>query len=195
MTSKNKQFAEAMRALGDGDTATAIRIGEHFLSSVDEGDHASGYLCLGYAFEDCGVASKQSLERALSCYRKLSITAPGQLPFFLLARVSMKIGGDDGFRKALGYLEEARRYGNTPEYVLGLAHYFRTGPRKDLAKAKELYFKAATSGRFSGFFGYSEVARELNQRYRAFWMDCARIFAGPVIALLIGRRAQESFMD
>lgn len=119
--------------------------------------------------------------------------APDPIPFCYPARASIKKGDGSGYQDAFGYLQEAARSGLTPEVVLGWAHYHRTRPDVDLDAAKKFYLRAAAGGRFRGFFGYSEVARELGQNGRAFVADCIRITLGPFMALLLGKRAQNRF--
>ncbi|WP_223250247.1 hypothetical protein [Marilutibacter maris] len=190
----DQEFKAAMQALDGGDATTALNIARDLLLSADERDHVSGYLCMGYAHENGGRTSALDLDEALNCFRKLSLLAPGPLPFVLMARVCMKIGGPDKFRMALKYLDEAREKAACL-YLLGRAHYLRVGPERDLVEAKKLYLRAAMAGRFSGFFGYSEVARELGQNGRALAMDGLRLSTGWLISLLIGVRAQESFLS
>jgi hypothetical protein len=105
----------------------------------------------------------------------------------------MKKGSGSGFQNAFGYLQEAAGRGLTTEVVLGWAHYQRTRPDVDLDAAKKFYLRAAAGGRFRGFFGYSEVARELGQHGRAWGADCIRITLGPLMALLLGKRTQGRF--
>lgn len=105
----------------------------------------------------------------------------------------MKRGGDVGYSDALKHLKHAADFAMAAEVVLGFAHYHRTKPEKDVKCAKRFYLRAAVRGRFNGFFGYSEVARELGQNNRARAVDGIRVILGPVIALLIGSRAQDAF--
>jgi len=188
-------FRGAMLALNEGKPELAISIGEELCASDDEGDRLSGYLCLGYAYEDLEAESGRNLERALGYYRQVSLLTPSPLPFLLMARVSMRVGGDEGFESALRYLQEVEKFGVTPELLLGFAHYYRFGSQKSLKKARDFYLRAATRGRFSGFLGYSDVARELNQKWRARLMDSLRVLLAPLIVVLIGRRAREAFID
>lgn len=55
MSSRNtSSFTKAMRLLDDGCEQEALQIGNFLLSSADEGDRLSGYLCRGSVYEDGG---------------------------------------------------------------------------------------------------------------------------------------------
>lgn len=182
-----------MRLLDDSCARGALEIGNDLVASEDEGDKLSGYLCRGLAYEDGGHDLQPDVEKSIYNYRQAALIAPDPIAFCYLARASMKRSGECGYQDAFKYLQEAARIGWTPEVVLGFAHYHRTKPDVDLDAAKTFYFRAAAGGRFRGFFGYSEVARELGQNVRAFVADCVRIILGPLIALLLGKRAQDRF--
>lgn len=182
-----------MRLLDDGCAKDALEIGNALVLSEDEGDRLSGYLCRGLAYEDGGQDLQPDIEKSIYNYRQAALIAPDPISFCYLARASMKISGGRGYQDAFKYLQEAAGIGLTPEVILGFAHYHRTKPDADLDAAKKFYLRAAASGRFRGFFGYSEVARELRQNVRAFVADCIRITLGPFIDLLLGKRAQDRF--
>lgn len=190
---RNAVFAKAMRLLDDGRAKEALEIGERFVLSDDEGDRLSGYLCRGLAYEDGGQDLQPDVEKAIHNYRQAALIIPDPISFCHLARASMKAGTGDGYEAAFKYLQEAARTSLTPEVALGFAQYYRTKSGSDLDLAKKFYLKAAVRGRFGGFFGYSEVAREAGQNVRAFAVDCIRIALGPLMALLLGRRAQDRF--
>lgn len=190
---RKDEFAQAMRLLDVGCAREALEIGNYLVSSDDEGDRLSGYLCRGLAYEDGGKDLEPDLEKSIDNYRRASLIAPDALSFCYLARASMKIATGVGYQRAFRYLQEAEALGLTPEVILGFAYYYRTKPDVDLDAAKKNYMRAALAGRFAGFFGYAEVARLLGQNGRALVADCLRIALGPLIALLIGKRAQDRF--
>lgn len=194
MSSRNtSRFPKAMRLLDDGCAQEALQIGNCLLSSADEGDRLSGYLCRGSVYEGGGKDLQPDLEKAMYNFRQAALIAPDAITFCNLARTSMKRDGDIGYSDALKYLKHAADFAMTAEVILGFAHYHRMKPDKDMKCAKRFYLRAAVRGRFRGFFGYSEVARELGQNNRARAVDCIRVVLGPVIALLIGSRAQDAF--
>lgn len=186
-------FSKAMRLLDDGYAKDALQIGNDLVSSEDEGDRLSGYLCRGLAYEDGGDDLQSDIEKSIYNYRQAALIAPDAISFCNLARASMKKGSGNGYQDALKFLQEAAEINVTPEVILGFAHYHRTKPDRDLDAAKKFYLRAASQGRFLGFFGYSELARELEQNFRALVVDCLRIILGPFIALLLGKRAQDRF--
>ncbi|MEG2802998.1 hypothetical protein [Stenotrophomonas sp.] len=192
-SSREVRFLHAMRLLDDGRAQEALQIGNALVSSDDEGDRLSGYLCLGFTYEDGGEGHRPDMERAIHNYRQAALIAPDPVTFCCLARSSMKRSDGDGYQDALRFLQEAAKLRLTPAVALGFAHYHRVKPHRDLEEAKKFYLRAAVSGRFSGFFGYSAVARELSQQGRALVADCIRTVLGPLIALLLGRRAQDRF--
>lgn len=180
-----------MHLLDEGYAQDALKIGNELVTSDDESEKLSGYLCRGLAYEDGGNDMPPDVDKSIYNYRQAALIAPSSISFCYLARASMKRGCENGYNDALRYLHEAADIGITPEVMLGFAHYHRTKPDRDLEGAKRFYLRAAANGRFMGFFGYSEVSRELGQNIRALAVDCARIILGPLIALLMGGRAQD----
>ncbi len=102
----------------------------------------------------------------------------------------MKLGD---FSRALRYLESAAEFEVAPELILGFAKFYEECSPADGLAAKRLYIKAALKGRFAGFFGYSRVARKMGQHGRALAVDCIRVMLGPLMALLLGKKAQYQF--
>lgn len=191
--SRSIKFGKAMKLLEKGRARDALEIGEELVSSDDEGDRLSGYFCRGAIYEDGGPDLPVDIERAIYNYRQVTLIAPDWVAFNNLARMSMKRGGVSGFADAIKYLNEASKIEVSPEVLLGYALYHRTKPDSDLIEAKRFYLRAAMRGRFAGLFGFSEVARELGQPFRAFFADSIRILLGPIVALLIGSRVRDTF--
>lgn len=179
-----------MRLLERGDALRAFGIATALASSHDESEQLSGILCKGYIYEDGGAGFPPDLDKAIHYFREVAIAAPSTISFNNLARSFMKKGDFDGARK---YLSEAARMELTPEVLLGLAEYNRRRPERDLSAARAYYLKAALRGRFNGFFGYSEVSREMGHHINAIIMDFMRIIFGPLIGLLLRSRALDRF--
>lgn len=188
---RNHEFEKATRLLDQGRAREALVIAENFLKKEDEGSQISGYLCRGMIYEDGGYGVEQDFYKAMDSYRRVSLAAPCGPAFINLARVSMKCPG--GYPQARHFLDVALSYGLTSEVALCLAHYYETKPDPELAFAKECYVKAAFLWRFAGFFGYSRVARQMGQWGRALCVDILRLILGPILALLIGAKAQYRF--
>jgi len=186
-------FLEALRLLDQGSAQAALRIADDLVSSGNERERQQGFLCRGYAFEQGGTDLAVDLEKTMQSFRQVAVSAPHALTFCNLARVSMRKAGGDGHAEALRHLKEAAALGITPEVLLGFAQYHRTKPNPDLEIAKGYYLKAALRGRFAGFFGFAEVARERGESIRARVADVLRIVLGPVLAIVLGRRAQDRF--
>lgn len=187
---RSRAFADAMRYLDEGRAEEALRIGESLVRSTDEGDRLSGYLCRGFVYEDGAVDFNIDLDRAMYNYLQASLIAPDPITYAYLARVSMKKGE---YPYALRYLNESASMGSSIESILGFAHYYREKPNKELEVSKRFYLRAALRGRFSGFFGYSQVAREAGQTIRAIAMDVVRVILGPFIAIVMGVKARDRF--
>ena len=188
---KNHEFEKATRLLDLGKVREALVIADAFLAKKDEGSRLSGYLCRAMAYEDGGDGIAQDFDKAIDNFRRASLIAPWSGAFVNLARVSMK--RKDGYADARRFLDVALSYSLTPEVVLCLAHYYETKPDPELMFAKECYVKAAFLWRFAGFFGYSRVARQMGQWGRALCVDILRLILGPILALLIGAKAQYRF--
>ncbi|HEU0154297.1 MAG TPA: hypothetical protein VFQ84_13245 [Arenimonas sp.] len=154
------------------------------------GDRAvAGYMLRAAAYEWGVEDGVQDLALAVQDYRQLTILAPHSISYSNLARALLK-QGHDSYPSALKALREGERLGNTPEVSLGFAWYLSRGPEPDPALAKHHYLRAATHGRFAGFFGYSRMARQLGQPGRALAMDAVRLLLGPFIWLLFGAKAR-----
>ncbi|WP_147300573.1 hypothetical protein [Lysobacter silvisoli] len=184
------EFKEAMNCLDRGDVRSALAIADNLTQSPDERDQISGYLCRGFAYEDGGDGLTPDLAKAIHNYRKASLLAPDSITFCHLARASIKLG-EAGLPEAWKFLVQAKTLRDTPEVILGFAKYYRE--KNEYEKAKYFYRSAALRGRFAGFFGYSEISRILGQNKRAMLVDSLRVLLGPLIALLIGNKAQEEF--
>lgn len=190
---RSRLFGEAIRLLDDGHALAALEIAEKLVSSDDPQDKLSGYFCRGAIYEDGGADFSIDIDRAIYNYRQVALLSPDWVAFNNLARMYMKKGGSGGFEEAKKYLDEAARIEISPEVLLGYALYYRKRPDSNVDMAKRFYLKAALRGRFYGLFGYSEVAREVGQPFRAIIADCARIFLGPFVVLLIGSKARNVF--
>lgn len=188
------RFAEAMALLDEGKARAALYLSEILLASDISHNQISGYLCRGFVYEDGGHDLPADLDKAIDDYRQVAAMVPSPPPFCCIARASMKKNHRQGYADGLAYLQRAASMGVTAEVLLGFAHYHRTHPdTPDLRAAQGYYLRAAKHGRFAGFFGYSSMARQLGQPVRALAMDTLRILSGPFLALLLGRRTQETF--
>ena len=186
-------FKEAMRLLEEGRAQAALQCADELVSSESEADRLSGYLSRGWVYEEGGPDLAIDLDRAIHNYLQVALIAPDWVSYANLARANLKKGGECGFANAFKYLQECSKIKLTPEILLGFAIYHREKPDRDLEKAKEFYLRAALKGRFTGLFGFSEVARELRQYFRAAVADCIRITLGPIVVLFIGSRARDTF--
>lgn len=184
---------EAMNLLDSGHACAALDIAERLISSDDERDQLSGYFCRGVIYEDGGVDVSPDVDKAIYNYRQVALLSPDWVSFNSLARMYMKKGGNNGFLSAKKYLDEAARIEVSPEVLLGYALYYRKKPESNPDMAKRYYLQAAVRGRFYGLFGYSEIARENGQPFRAVIADCVRILLGPFIVFLIGSKARNVF--
>lgn len=190
MRKVHRDFKIGVRLLERGQAAKALALAEDLIRSEGELDRLDGYTCRGMVFEEGGVDVEVDLDRSLDSYRRASLIAPNAITFLHLARVCLR---RKDFPQALRFLEMSAGYDVTPEILLGFAQWFEESDPGDSRKSKSFYLKAALRGRFSGFFGYSRVARAAGQPWRALAMDVARIVCGPFIALAIGKRARFSF--
>jgi tetratricopeptide (TPR) repeat protein len=152
----------------------------------------SGYLYRGTAYENGDADLKGDLDKAISDYMQLALLSPTREPFLYLANAYMELGGD-GYGRALRYLQEAEALGDSPGLDLGYAKYYEGLQPPALDLARRHFFRAAMAGRFQGFFGAARVLRKLGRPVSALFVDIARFALGPLIALLIGRRAQYRF--
>lgn len=187
-----EKFGKAMRLLDAGLAQDALGIGKSLLSSKDESYKLAGHLCVGLVYEEGGDDLARDIDKAIFHYHHAVAAARDPISFSYLARAMMKKGAC-AYPAAFRYLVEAKNLGEPPEVLLGLAQYHRTKPDKDMVLAKRYYLRAALQGRFAGFFGYSSTCRELRQERRALAMDVVRLMAGPFLAFLLGRSAQDRF--
>jgi hypothetical protein len=190
MRKVHQNFRIGVRLLEKGQAAQALALAEELIRSEDEMDRVDGYSCRGMVFEDGGQDVAVDLDRSIDSYRRASLIAPNAVTFLYLARVTLK---RKEFPQSLRFLEISAGYEETPEILLGFAQWFEESDPPDYGMAKSYYAKAALSGRFAGFFGYSRVARAAGQPLRALAVDIARILSGPLIALAIGTRARFQF--
>lgn len=190
MSRVSSDYRSAVRLLDEGEARKALQLAESLIASTDEGSRIEGYMCRGMIHEEGGDGVPVDLEKSMDSYRRVSLIAPGAIPFLNLARVSLK---RKSFVEAFRFLNASASFEVSPETLLGYGHYFEECDSKEPEKAKEYFFKAAMRGRFAGFFGYARVARASGQHLRALLMDCTRIASGPLIALAIGSRARFQF--
>lgn len=190
-SSKQTEYSKVVMLLDRGRAYDALLIADRLIHSGNEDSYLLGLLCRGMVYEDGGERVEQDFDKAMDNYRRVSLIAPCGLAFINLARVSMKRHG--GYPDARRFLDVALTYGMTPELALCLAEYYETSPEPDLSYAKQCYVKAAFLWRFAGFFGYSRVARRMGQWGRALCVDVLRLVLGPILALLIGSKAQHRF--
>lgn len=190
MSKVHPDFKRAVHLLEIGQAGEALVLANSLIESSDEMSRMDGYMSRGMVFEDGGFDVDVDLEKSLDSYRRASLIVPDAVPFLSLARVSLK---QRNYPAALKFLEISAEYEVLPETLLGFGAYFEEVVPMDGERAKSYFMKAALRGRFSGFFGYSRVARAIGQPIRAFMMDCLRIATGPWIALAIGTRARFPF--
>ena len=189
--SRNELYESAMEHLGRGETKDALRIADKMINSESERNRLSGYICRGLAYEQGGDI-EPDFDKAVFNYRKALCEFEDSVVYSYLARVMMK---KKDFEQARRFLGEAEKIRPTAEVILGFANYYARKPVPDYLRARRFYVKAALHGRFAGFFGYSRMARLSGQEFRAFCMDCLRILVGPIVAILIGSKAQMTFWD
>lgn len=189
----HERLLSAFKRLDQGVAKDALDLGSELLKSQSLGDQAEGHMCCGTAYEQGGDDLAIDLDKAIHSYRLLTLMAPSSIAYCYLARACMKTGSASRHEEAFRHLTEAERLDPTAVVHLGFATYYRGKKPADLPLARSHYLKAAIDGRFKGMFGYSELSREMGQRYRAFVADAIRISAGWLIALLIGQRAMEGF--
>lgn len=190
MRRAGSDFKLAVRLLEKGKAVEALVLAQQLVASPDEDARIDGFMCLGYLYEQGGADMEPDFDKSLDSYRRASLIAPHGITFLDLARISLK---RKDFPAALRFLDISAGYEITPETQLGYGQYFEEVIPPDAEKAKSHFARAALRGRFAGFFGYSRIARASGQHGRAMLMDCARIAAGPFIALAIGVRAQYRF--
>jgi len=191
MNEGSRRFAEAMRCLDAGKAEEALQIGNELAASADEADKISGYLCLAYVYEDAAKSDERKFELALHYFRNVSLLVDDVEALCNVARVLFKMGR---FDDCIDFLRRAEAVQSSAVVLLGFAHYYRCKPNPDLVISKHYYFRAGIHGRFAGFFGYSDVARELGQHGRAVLVSTLRIAFGWLIAMAIGDRALQRFI-
>ncbi len=191
MAMKNSEIFHVSRKLiRAGDTEKLLVISRDLIESDDDASRASGYLLQGIAYELGG--KNANLASALDSYRRASTISPDYVPFLYMARVCMK-RGNGGYPEAYGHLLNALSIGSAPELDLALGHYFETKENPEYAVARKHYVRAATQGRFQGFFGYSRISRQLKQPFRAVAVDVLRVCLSPLFLIILGARASKGF--
>lgn len=183
-------FKQAIRLLEEGQARTALKLAERLVASATEMVRLDGHICRGIVYEDGGIDLEPDFGKAMDSYRRASLIAPCADTFIHLARMSMKM---NNYPAALRFLTISEDHEQTPEVLLGFGLYHEAHIPEGASAAKSYFVKAALRGRFAGFFGYSRVARSIDQNFRALGMDCMRIVSGPFIALAIGVRARYQF--
>lgn len=181
----------AQEAFRSGKASEALKELDSLLREKST-DDAAGYLLRGLIHEFGGDDVCVDLVKAIESYMAAShlIQNSDSVPFLYLARASMK-QGPGSYSSALKYIEQARAIRHAPEVDLALASYYeRTG---EFGAAHGYYKKAALNGRFAGFFGLSSVLRKRGKGLQAAIVDCSRILVGPVLFILLGKKARASF--
>lgn len=145
---------------------------------------------VGSIHERGGPGIPIDLERAIHYYTLAASDLPCSITAIYLARCFRKVGD---FERARKWITEAESYGTTARIHLGWGIYHEEATDGDLRIARRHFMRAAVRGRFHGFNGCARVSREMGQRAVAHAFVVARVLAGPLIALLIGRRARETF--
>jgi len=189
-TDDGLDYGAAIKLLHRGRAKDALFIAERLVASSVESERLDGYMCLGAVYEDGGDDVAIDLSRAISAYRQAAVINPCGLTFMSLARVQMLSGLFPESFRSLGF---ALEYGESPELYLGFAQYYECNGAGELEKSAKFYRRAASTGRFAGFFGYSRVARLMGRKGVATLVDALRIVMGPFIFLLIGAKARYTF--
>ena len=182
-------YGDACRALRDKRMSSVIALSDELIRVGEMRD--SGYFMRGIAFEYGGDGVDINLDRAIDSYRQAAYLMPDSITFLYLARAHMKKGGEH-HKSALRYIEEAEVARKSPMVDVAYARYYEELPTPDYVKAGSYYLRAAMSGRFAGFFGYSSVSRKLGRKFRALFVDCVRITLGPFLFLILGKKASET---
>lgn len=178
----------AEKAIAEERIAELLSLCEILIDSEDESVRPSGYMLKGIAYEIGGDGVDQDLEKAVGYYRQAVYLQPNAMTYVFMARASMKKGADS-FASALHYLKEAEKLSYVPELDIAFGMCYENQPEQDLGLAKKHYLKAALHGRFHGFFGYSSVCKKTGQYGRALLADSVRIVIGPILFLLLGKKA------
>lgn len=182
-----QELAEAALDRGDFEAAVAAA------SLLVEGGQPSlldGLSLRAFALEHWTDGPPDRLIRAADDWRRFVEIAPAQVSYLGLARVLLRLGERDaGFENLL----EAQRIKQTPEVLLGFAHYYRTASPPDIPKAKRYFLRAALRGRTQGMRGYAEVAYEQNHFFSCVAMILAATIATPLLALMLGERRHAGF--
>jgi hypothetical protein len=184
-----KDAQNAFRARKASESLKAL---EYVLREGKPTDNAAGYLLRGLIYEFGGDGVSIDLTRAIESYRAAShsIQNSDAIPFLYLARALIK-QGPESYSSALKYIQQASIARHTPEVDLAYASYYEL--TNNLGTAKKHYLKAAINGRFAGFFGLSSVLRKNGKSLQAFIVDCCRILLGPLLFILLGKKARASF--
>lgn len=190
---RSERFRRAMLLLEDGAAREALALADEMISSEDEGDRLAGYFCRGAIFEDGGDDLTPDIDQAMYSYRQASLIVPDAVTFGSLAKMSMKKGGDVGFRDALKYLQEASKIEETADIKLGFAEYYKARTPPDFVQARRYYWKAAKEGRIAGLAGLADVARLEDRPLRALGCVLMTVILGPIFYLLLGAKSRDVF--
>lgn len=185
-----KQAQEAFRGGKASDTLAAL---EKVFHDADSPTAAAAHLMRGLVFEFGGEGVQVDLSKAVNNYRMAShlVGSSDAMVFLYLARASMK-QGTHSYPEALKYIQEASAVRHSPNVDLAFAEYYEVA-ESERGLSKKYYFKAAVKGRFAGFFGLASALRKDGQRLQALMVDIVRIILGPVLLILLGRAARDSF--
>jgi len=187
-------FRDTRLAIKEKKAIEVLETSGRLLSLEDTFSRFRGYLLRGHVFEYGGGGIKIDLQRAIADYRSAAILIRNSdpAPLLYLARAHMKQGSQE-YPVALKYIREADSVEHTPEVDLAYAYFYETMAEPNFDAAKKHFLKAALSGRFAGFFGYAEVLRKTENRFFACMVDCIRVLLGPLLFLVLGKRASQSF--
>lgn len=183
-----ERFALAWSLSESGNKRQAIELGQQLVRN----GYQPAHLLMGLIYEFGGDGINFDLSRAIEHYRMLVHAISSPIGYIHLARTLMK-QGKESYPMALKYLQEANKYGSTPELDLAYANYYETAPTPNYEAAKQHYLKAALRGRFMGFFGYAAMSRKSGKWFTAFLADCTRIMLGPFLFMLLGKTAKKGF--
>lgn len=179
---------KAYLALKHGDLKTVLEAANTLLESDYSPVHGEAHWLRGAVFEFGGNGVNRDIKKSIASYRKAAYIVPHSRTYLSLARALMhsdQENASDAFR----FIVEAEKLAIGADVYLAYARYYESQMVDDLTSASKYYFKAALRGRFTGFFGYSRCARKTGKKVRAGLMDVARVSLGPIIFLLLGRKA------
>jgi len=187
-----EMLQKAQNAFRSRQGLKALHLLEAILAHGDSPDDAASHLLRGLIYEFGCEDVAVDLARAIGSYRAASnlIGNSDPIPFLYLARSLMK-QGKDNYSGAFKAIQNACAARWTPECHLALGYFYEQSD--DLDAARRHYGKAALNGRFAGFFGLSTVLRKSGKTTQAVLVDVCRILMGPLIFLVLGKRATSSF--